>query len=810
MAVDLEKESVLADYAEVVGHIESRLSQLSGSCILVADRLVVTDGVIVPHPRGDEPDISGSDVAFVTFANQDPPAPTSFIRRQTVHGGAEIVLLELAAPREAAPLLLSHDQIGDSTRFASLDRTRSDKTIPVYGSLLRPESAGNLRFEIVHPDHEQLDELGAPRGAPLLDIEDGTVLGMFATARSPDGPRLVVAPASDIQTLIEGGLGNSLDLNREAPDSALRLHFHEYALAIARVLRDARGEFCMALLGRWGAGKTRLARLVQGYMADPDSFRNALLQGSLPQAPETDALRYDVLWFSAWQYRRVPEAWIYLYETFARALVARETALPLRPARKTALPLRPARKTALPLRPARKTACTKTPLPLRMARVLRVNVARRGESDLVFRLCALAAVLAPLQLFGGIAHLLIPLIGFVGFYQALAMMRRGPRAVRQIAADYAAVARHGEKLGLQAAIGADLRALLRGWIMRPTPPRDGTSSDSAPLRPRLAWWIIPAAIAPLWGIGLVFRLPIPLPEWLSEPAVGTDPVAGGRFILGWAVLALWMLLAGLTAALLVWPKDPTSRILLIVEDLDRCLPAESIEILEALKLLLEDPAMAERVQMLVLVDEEPLGVAIREKFRALMKARGLQAAAGMVREHMEKLFLCTLRLPELREGEAEELITTYTTEPSEAVDPDAAPDTAPPDTLRQSATVDEQTVDRLPGPRRVEDAPPQAVPAPSIRGELFTATERRMLRQAILSATETHGARPTPREIRGFLAKYQLARALCGGHAASEPDAVQRLADGLARAVFQNAPREVLTDAKAHRFAVEQVIAGVA
>jgi hypothetical protein len=118
-----------------------------------------------------------------------------------------------------------------------------------------------------------------------------------------------------------GGIGTGLNICREASDSALKLNFPKYALAIARVLRDANGEFCMALLGRWGAGKTRLARLVVRYMTDPESFSGELKGEGLPEA-ETDKLRYSVVWFSAWQYRRVPEAWIYLYETFAKALVA--------------------------------------------------------------------------------------------------------------------------------------------------------------------------------------------------------------------------------------------------------------------------------------------------------------------------------------------------------------------------------------------------------------------------------------------------------------------------------------------------------
>jgi hypothetical protein len=72
------------------------------------------------------------------------------------------------------------------------------------------------------------------------------------------------------------------------------------------------------------------------------------------------------------------------------------------------------------------------------------------------------------------------------------------------------------------------------------------------------------------------------------------------------------LLVVASAVLLVWPKVVTERILLIIDDLDRCLPAESIEILEALKLLLEDPAMAERII-------GKLGVAVQEKFKSLIE-----------------------------------------------------------------------------------------------------------------------------------------------------------------------------------------------
>src|SRR5262249_22566208 len=81
-------------------------------------------------------------------------------------------------------------------------------------------------------------------------------------------------------------------------------------------------------------------------------------------------------------------------------------------------------------------------------------------------------------------------------------------------------------------------------------------------------------------------------------------------------------------------------------------------ILEALKLLLEDDAMAERVQVLALIDEEVISVAIREKFASLIKHRAGDTAST-VREHLEKLFLCTLRLQPLRTSEVDDLLSSY-------------------------------------------------------------------------------------------------------------------------------------------------------
>jgi hypothetical protein len=603
------------------------------------------------------------------------------------------------------------------------------------------------------------DSITIPAGAQPSASTVSTSLASDAPETKPSegvGPNV-----SDAKTEERATISDGLSFSREPPEAALRLNFEEYALAISRVFRDASGEFCMALLGRWGSGKTRLARLVTTYLSKPDVFSLELKQYGLPRA-DNDTMQYSIVWFSAWQYRRVPEAWIFLYETFSKALVSPDN----------------------------------TTLILRIARVLRVNVARRGEIDLVFRLCVLAAILAPLQLIGGIVQLLIPILGILGVYQLMSMMRTGPKTVKQLATDYATLTQHSEQLGLQASIGVDLRALLRGWIMRPAPTAEMPESvpGLGPLRLHLALWIIPAVVAVIWAIGLAKELYVDLPDWLNKLA-GTDLLnklaltsIGTKHFgnkVGWESLGLWSIVSFGCAILLRWPADVTKRILLVVDDLDRCLPGELIDIVEAVKLLLEDPALAQRVQVLVLVDEEPLDVAIRERFKALIEARGsAESDASTVREHKEKLFLCALRLPELTPGEVNDLLTAYTA---------AAPDTV---SRTERAALLGQAIA---GEKGVEK---RGLPN---RTDLFTPQERDFLRNAVVRALPPGGRSPTPRQIRSFLSKYQIARALCAYGKFSNPD---QLAEGLAKAVFDGAPI-VPPNKTRGRFSIEQIIADV-
>src|SRR5205807_9405863 len=93
------------------------------------------------------------------------------------------------------------------------------------------------------------------------------------------------------------------------------------------------------------------------------------------------------------------------------------------------------------------------------------------------------------------------------------------------------------------------------------------------------------------------------------------------------------------------------------------------------------------------------------------------------------------------------------------------------------------------------------------RTELFTPEERDALREAVVSSLPPGTSAPTPRQIRAFLSKYQIARALCGYRSIQEPGTTaNRLAHGLAKAVFANIMPALPSDSKAGRFTIEQII----
>ena len=167
----------------------------------------------------------------------------------------------------------------------------------------------------------------------------------------------------------------------------------------------------------------------------------------------------------------------------------------------------------------------------------------------------------------------------------------------------------------------------------------------------------------------------------------------------------------------------------------------------------------------MLVDEHALRSAISDKLYPLTRYTGTHPFNRAIKEHIDKLFLCSLRLPELTAEEVSELLFVYMpTSEQEPMMTQPAPIESSPDTddVNEKSTQNPQNTaglaDNSQDPILSTSAPVNVMSTP-VEGGAFTATERALLQEAVRKNIKNQS--PTPRQVRSFLAKYQLARALC-------------------------------------------------
>lgn len=106
---------------------------------------------------------------------------------------------------------------------------------------------------------------------------------------------------------------------------------------------------------------------------------------------------------------------------------------------------------------------------------------------------------------------------------------------------------------------------------------------------------------------------------------------------------------------------PVARIVVFVDDLDRCLPANALEVLESIKLFFDLPGFI----FVVGLDEQVVVRAIRAKFAAQDEQAGSPDAASapsatagrrLGREYVKKIFQLSYSLPAMLPGQLDELL----------------------------------------------------------------------------------------------------------------------------------------------------------
>jgi hypothetical protein len=460
----------------------------------------------------------------------------------------------------------------------------------------------------------------------------------------------------------------STRIAREAQGDELGLGIEHYARALATIMRTAEGEFAFALLGPWGSGKTTLARQTAPLLQSSAAFRKG--QSFLPD----DALanrEYAVVWHSAWKYRRTPEAWIFLYKSLADH--------------------------------AMKTSSMLGSLAI----ALRAATELHGRRPIFLALSAIALAGLPLLAKLHLAAALASLIGLTSVLYLLSVIGGTTHKVKALFSKHVRLSSHDDKLGMLALVGDDVRALLSAWIPETNvgPARERALAKNRVRRDAIFATVFVMAISVVWLSGLYLESR-PLVDMtgassklrralsdIARPACDAgifEPTSvfcatseagnklptsdrGAVSLLHIFFFVLWFSLAMVLLLLPILHRHGLpDRIMLIVDDLDRCNPDEMLEIIEALKLLLEEPFVQQRLQALMLVDEDVLEHAIAQRFSRLIKERreiiaragGAPGAIASARrqvlaEHIEKLFACHLRVARLDKDEIAEAVELH-------------------------------------------------------------------------------------------------------------------------------------------------------
>jgi hypothetical protein len=120
----------------------------------------------------------------------------------------------------------------------------------------------------------------------------------------------------------------------------------------------------------------------------------------------------------------------------------------------------------------------------------------------------------------------------------------------------------------------------------------------------------------------------------------------------------------LTALVSLWLKKTPKgkirkRLLLFVDDLDRCQEEKIISVLDALRVMLDNDTLIERIIVMVAVDEKLLNRAIHFKYRNFKLKKNGHYAKNLVEEYMDKFFIAGIKLPNLNTEEQGVILRNY-------------------------------------------------------------------------------------------------------------------------------------------------------
>ncbi|MFZ5431897.1 MAG: KAP family P-loop NTPase fold protein [Bacteroidota bacterium] len=197
----------------------------------------------------------------------------------------------------------------------------------------------------------------------------------------------------------------------------------------------------------------------------------------------------------------------------------------------------------------------------------------------------------------------------------------------------------------------------------------------------------------------------------------------------------------LISLIISWGKYLKSkRILLFVDDLDRCAEGKIIEIIDSLRVILDDEAIKKQVLILIALDENKLEKAISKKYENLFSSKELPKIVG---EYMDKLFISAIKLYPISFDEREEFVRKLAAQINSE---------------KLSIESKKTTIDVIPTPISTTAQIPDPMQASEVpkSNENLEDVEVTLLQVKIKLAKKDL----TPRQIRILIYRYLLARNL--------------------------------------------------
>ena len=108
-------------------------------------------------------------------------------------------------------------------------------------------------------------------------------------------------------------------------------------------------------------------------------------------------------------------------------------------------------------------------------------------------------------------------------------------------------------------------------------------------------------------------------------------------------------------------SERNKKVLLVIDDIDRCSEDRIIQVVDSLRIMLEDEEICRNIVVILAVDENILKRSIEYKYSRLYKndSNDENAILDLTREYMDKLFLCGIRLGNLTNNEKEIILANY-------------------------------------------------------------------------------------------------------------------------------------------------------